>query len=67
MEVAHGRRDAVPLSAEQNNGENLWYDVNVTFDFFASLEEGGLGCVMVGDVAGTWATAPTSHVPKSIA
>lgn len=44
----------VPLDASQNDGSLVWDDVNVNFDFFAPTSDGGLGCVMVGDVAGTW-------------
>lgn len=44
----------LPLSPEQADGATVWDDVSVSFELFAPETEGGLGCVMVGDVAGTW-------------
>ncbi len=51
----------IPLSAAQNDGNVVWDDVTVVYDFFAATNEGGLGCVMVGDVAGTWEDVIFTH------
>lgn len=52
--IGDARGIAVPLSAEMNGGATAWDDVTVLFNFFSPVEEGGLGCVMVGEIAGTW-------------
>jgi hypothetical protein len=42
----------VPVSAAQNDGNTVWHDVKVEFEFFKPVSEGGLGCLHVEEEYG---------------